>query len=431
VSTKPFKTAPRLRSCRIENYKAVRDSKTIRFSPLTVFIGNNGSGKSSIVEAMQTYRDIVLNGVDRAINYRGTFEQLHNLAAPHEKRILESQNAEYPSMEYLSNPICFTYSATNIRGSHLGTPPLRSAQWNMAVASDAAGDKLFILGEEAKTMTLGKKNAICVRRFPGWKKMKVNSTFREIHGGYGPFGEQSFLRRHSSPDDFHSVLSVYMYEWQFVHLNHETMGKPRLEDRVSSLRNQSFILLNPDGSNIAEYLFAIRDRDLNAFEGIIEAVQCVLPYMEDLQPSFTQEINRSIFLKMKEKDFEIPGWMLSTGTLRIVALLALLRNPNPPPLIVIEEIENGLDPRTIHLLMEEIRIAVDSGRTQVIATTHSPYLLNLLNLSEVILVERDETGQPVFWRPQGDAEAESWAKDFATGELYTMDRLHPPKKGKR
>jgi len=426
VSNKPFQTAPRLRTCRIENFKAIRDSKTIRFTPLTVFIGNNGSGKSSIVEAMQTYRDIVIHGLDAAINWRGTFEQIHNLAVPHEKKILDS-----PIMEYLSNPICFTYSAANIRGSHLGTPPLRSAQWNMAVASDPAGDKLFILGEEAKTKALGERNAACVRRFPGWKKMKSNSPFRQIHGHHGPLGERSLLARHSSLDDFHSVLSIYMDTWQFVHLNHETMGKPRLENRASSIRNQSFILLNPDGSNIAEYLCAIRDRDLKAFEGIIESVQFVLPYLKDLQPSFTQEINRSIFLKMKEKDFDVPGWMLSTGTLRIVALLALLQNPNPPPLIVIEEIENGLDPRTIHLLMEEIRIAVDSGRTQVIATTHSPYLLNLLNLSEVVLVERDETGQPVFWRPQGDAEAESWAKDFATGELYTMGRLHPPKKEKR
>lgn len=426
MSPKPFQTAPRLRTCRIENFKAVCDSKTIRFSPLTVFIGNNGSGKSSIVEAMQTYRDILVDGVGRAINRRGTFEQLHNLSVPHNKKVLESQN-----MEYLSNPICFTYSAENISESISRPSPIISAQWNMAVASDPSGDKIFILGEEAKTKVIGKENVFCVRRTPGWKKMKAKSSFREIHGRLGPFEERSFLEHFLSPDDFHASLIVYVYTWQFVHLNPETMGNLRSADGEIVPRNPHFSLLNPDGSNIAEYLFSIRERDLNAFEGIIEAVQYVLPYLKDLQPSLTQEINRNIFLKMKEKDFDVPGWLLSSGTLRIVALLALLRNPTPPPLIVIEEIENGLDPRTIHLLMEEIRIAVDSGRTQVIATTHSPYLLNLLNLSEIVLVERDETGQPVFWRPQGDAEAEAWAERFSTGEIYTMDRLHPPKKEKR
>lgn len=428
MSNKPFQTAPRLRTCRIENFKAIRDSKTIRLSPLTVFIGNNGSGKSSIVEAMQTYRDIVMDGVDKAINRRGTFEQLHNLAVPHEKRILESQNAKYPSMEYLSNPICFTYSAADIPESQGWIPPIFSARWNMAVAADPAGNKLFILGEEAKAKVLGEKSAVYVHRIPGWDKMKASSRIIEIPEFPS---DRSFMIYFRSFEHFQISLGAYVYSWQFVHLNHENMGRPRPVGRASSLRNQNLILLNPDGSNIAEYLFEIRERDLDAFEGIIEAVQYILPYLQDLQPSFTEEMNRNIFLRMKENDFDVPGWLLSTGTLRIVALLALLRNPNPPPLIVIEEIENGLDPRTIHLLMEEIRIAVDSGRTQVIATTHSPYLLNLLNLSEVVLVERNETGQPVFWHPKGDAEAEDWAERFSTGEIYTMDRLHPPKKEKR
>jgi len=44
---------------------------------------------------------------------------------------------------------------------------------------------------------------------------------------------------------------------------------------------------------------------------------------------------------MTEGDFKIPDWLLSSGTLRILALLALFRHPTPPPLIVIEEIENG------------------------------------------------------------------------------------------
>ena len=59
-------------------------------------------------------------------------------------------------------------------------------------------------------------------------------------------------------------------------------------------------------------------------------------------------------LEMTEADFKVMGWLLSTGTLRVLALLALFRHPEPPPLIVIEEIENGLDPRTIHLIVEEI-----------------------------------------------------------------------------
>ena len=88
-----------------------------------------------------------------------------------------------------------------------------------------------------------------------------------------------------------------------------------------------------------------------------------------------------------------------------------------------DEIENGLDPRTIGLLVSEIREAVEAGLTQVIATTHSPYLLDQLSLSHLVLVERDKTGAPRFSRPAEDAALRKWAKDFAPGSLYAMGTL--------
>jgi predicted ATPase len=115
--------------------------------------------------------------------------------------------------------------------------------------------------------------------------------------------------------------------------------------------------------------------------------------------------------------------MLSTGTLRLLALLALLRHPSPPPLIVVEEIENGLDPRSIHLIVEEIRNVVLDGVTQVILTTHSPYLLDLLMLEHLVLVERDSKGHPRFLRPADNENLQRWAADFAPGKLYTMGSL--------
>jgi predicted ATPase len=106
-----------------------------------------------------------------------------------------------------------------------------------------------------------------------------------------------------------------------------------------------------------------------------------------------------------------------------LALLALLRHPEPAPLIVIEEIENGLDPRTLDLIVEEIRNVVEAGKTQVILTTHSPYLLDLLSLSQIILVERDDTGQPVFSHPADQESLQEWSKKFGPGKLYTMNQL--------
>lgn len=89
--------------------------------------------------------------------------------------------------------------------------------------------------------------------------------------------------------------------------------------------------------------------------------------------------------------------------------------------VFIEELENGLDPRTIHLLVEEIRLFLQSGG-QVVATTHSPYLLDLLDLSQIVVVERSRSGAPVFRRPS-KRKLKEWAKKFAPGRLYTMGNL--------
>ena len=194
------------------------------------------------------------------------------------------------------------------------------------------------------------------------------------------------------------------------------MGHPTSEQQATQR-----IRLARDGSNVAEYLNEIRDRDKAAFDGILDAVRFVLPYAVDVQPLLTSELERAFYLKMKEGTFEVPGWLLSTGTLRVLALLAELRHPDPPPVLVVEELENGLDPRTLNMVVEEIRAATMAGRTQVVVTTHSPYLLDLLDLSHIVIVERKD-GETVFRRPDEKGLA-AWSKSFSPGRLYTMGRL--------
>jgi predicted ATPase len=79
--------------------------------------------------------------------------------------------------------------------------------------------------------------------------------------------------------------------------------------------------------------------------------------------------------------------VLSEGTRRLTAILAVLYHDDPPPLLCIEEVENGLDPWTIKYLLDELDSAVMRG-TQVIVTSHSPYLLNLLPLETVMFCLR-------------------------------------------
>lgn len=386
---------PPLRSVHVENFKAIRDSGSVAFGWLTAFIGNNGVGKSSLVEGLETFRDIVLYGVDVAFaRWRG-FEHVLNKAA--ERKIRKA-----PLGHRLgdSAPMKFTLDWARLS---------KSLKFSQSITQGPGGNSLFIQREQIIQTRKDRterwtRNDEGVVRFQGTRANDAN--------------QEAFERLELS--DGESMLKQFSWEtvsrWQFLMLNPECMGKPTPQQRAASV-----IRLAKDGANIAEYLNEIRQLDLSAFEGLLEALRFVLPYAADLQPSLTSELERAFYLKLKEESFEVPGWLLSTGTLRIVALLACLRHPKPPQLLVVEEIENGLDPRTLHLVVEEIRAAITAGKTQVILTTHSPYLLDLLDLSHIVVVEREE-GQPVFNRPDSK-ELAKWAKNFSPGRLYTMGRL--------
>jgi predicted ATPase len=80
----------------------------------------------------------------------------------------------------------------------------------------------------------------------------------------------------------------------------------------------------------------------------------------------------------------------SYGTVRLLGLLALLHDSNPPALTCIEEIDHGLHSQALDLLVERLREA--SERSQYIVATHSPALVDRLRPEEFVVCERDDRG---------------------------------------
>ena len=371
--------ALRLQSLRIRHFKAIVDSRTVALGPLTVFIGHNGSGKSSLIEALETYQSIVVDGLDVAMQRWLGIEHVRH------KAVETKERAGKPL-----NPIGFEL--------RIGPSARHATRVAMDVNNDAAANQMFIAREALMP--------------PGgvWDERRAL-----LDAGRALLGAAALPQ--------HRAVAEHVRGWQFLSLQPERMGLP-----VPQQRTGGRVRLARDGSNIADYLLDIQRLDAlhksSAMEGIVRTMAYVLPYARDLQAALTSELERKAYLQLTEGQFKLPGWMLSTGTLRVLALLATLRHPQPPPMVLVEEIENGLDPRSIHLLVEEIRTAVLTGVTQVVLTTHSPYLLDLLKLDQLVLVARDATGQPHFHRPASDAGLAEWAGTFAPGRLYTMGSLH-------
>ena len=99
-----------------------------------------------------------------------------------------------------------------------------------------------------------------------------------------------------------------------------------------------------------------------------------------------------LLLQIKDAPFEQPilARFASDGTLKMLAYLMVLYDPDPPQFIGIEEPENQLHPRLLPELAEECREA--SSRTQLMVTTHSPFFVNGLKPAELWVLFRDESG---------------------------------------
>ena len=113
----------------------------------------------------------------------------------------------------------------------------------------------------------------------------------------------------------------------------------------------------------------------------------------------------------------LPASRLSDGTIRFIALLAILCHPEPPPLICIEEPEIAMHPDSLDLVVELLRKA--SERTQLIVTTHSPWLIDRLSAKpeQVVVCERDSIKGTQFRRFSRE-ELDVWLEDQPLGEVW-------------
>jgi len=207
--------------------------------------------------------------------------------------------------------------------------------------------------------------------------------------------------------------------WTTYHF-HDTSTNASLR-RTADLHDNRF--LRPDGSNLAAFLYLLRERHAEAYRAILFAIQRVTPFFGDfvLEPlALTPELIRLGWRhRGSDKHFDVAS--LSDGTLRLIALATLLLQPQElrPPIILVDEPELGLHPAAIIMLGSLLRMA--SAKAQVILSTQSSLLLDQFEPQEVIVAERE--GMATQIRRLEPEPLKDWLEDFSLGELWEKHEL--------
>lgn len=394
----------------IENFKAIYRAANLPLQPFTVFIGNNGTGKSSIIEALKALQIAVTNNLNAAFVEWGGLDVVRNYNA-----FLPQEDISTSGFRKIFEPITVSLDALINDNKY---------SYQVRINLSRTGDFYVVEHEEL----LQNEQPVFIGEVIGNEGEGLATFFQTVAGTPVEFqyennklliGLKGLPAIATKPFE---EFQTYVENWQFLYLNAHIMGKPTLQNRLVKK-----VKLNADGSNIGDYLFWLRNaKGQEYLDSLIRKLRFVLPYVSDIQPTIQETFNREVeilMLESNENSKALPGWLMSSGTLRIMALLAMFDTPEPPSVLFIDEIENGLDPRTIGLLLSHIERETSIKEMQVVVTTHSPYFLDLVGLESIIVAEKQREGS-TYHIPNDDASLAKWKEKFAPGKLYTMGNLN-------
>lgn len=376
----------------------------LELHPLNVLIGPNGSGKSNLIDVFDLLRSLPKD-VGKPIRKGGGIANW----------IWRGQDGEgvLGIEAVLPNPMPDPYEAKHLVYS-LKVVELEYG-WEILHesldTSTADGDKSIYFYNSLKTAT------VAIARHPGGHILELKDIAEDLNQSYKNFDfEQSCLASIKDP------ISFPVMTWMSDMLSRLQIHRDWSVGRVAPLRRPQQAdlrndVLSADGANLGLVLSRLR-RVPEAKRKILDALRRLYDGITDYDVIVE---GGTVQIFVEEGDVSIPAVRLSDGTLRYLCLLAILCDPNPPPLVCIEEPELGLHPDMMPGLTDLLLEA--SERCQLLVTTHSELIVDALTETpEYVVVCEKVDGQTKLQRLDTE-ELAHWLKKYRLGDLWTSGQI--------
>jgi predicted ATPase len=350
---------PRIESLRVENYRALRKVELDNMTPMTVLLGPNGSGKSTVFDVFNFLSECFQFGLRHAWDRRGRGKELKTRGS--------------------DGPIVFELK-------YREQPKIPIITYHLAIDQGSKGPEVIEEWLQWRRGTRGRP----------FRFLEFHRGIGKAVGGERPDAEDKRKETELRSPDLIAVnalgqlsehprvaaLREFITDWYVSYLSiDQTRSQPEAgpQERLSK-----------GGENLSNVIQYLKEQHPDRLEKIFSILRQRVPRLErvDAEPM----PDGRLLLQIKDAPFEKPvlAKFASDGTLKLLAYLTVLYDPEPPRFIGIEEPENFLHPRLLPELAEECRAA--SERSQLLITTHSPFFLNAIRLEEVRILYRDEQG---------------------------------------
>ncbi len=345
----------------IRNYRLFRSAEVKNLSPLTVFVGANGSGKSTFFDVLTFLQDALGGNVAQAVGRRGGFQELVSrdakdpLGITLKFRESSGRLATY-ILEVVSDggrPVVHREVLKFRRGQH-GKP------WHFIDFSRGKGTAITngsLYGNagakaERREYVLDEPSVLAIKGLGQFKEFRVVSEFRRLLENW-----------HIS--DFH-------------------IADARPSAEVGYAEH-----LSRRGENVAQVAQFLYEHHRDRFDAILEVMRQRVPGLDQIEARPTED--GRLVLRFQDGSFKDPfiARYVSDGTIKMFAYLVLLYDPKPHLLLAVEEPENQLYPELLPELGEEFRDYARRGG-QVFISTHSPEFLNGSKLEEIYWLVKED-----------------------------------------
>jgi predicted ATPase len=357
--TNQKKGIPRIESIKVQNYRALKDVTLENLTPMTVLLGPNGSGKSTVFDVFNFLSECFQFGLRHAWDRRGRGRELKSRGADG-PIVFELKYREEPKSPIITYHLAIDEGAKGPevteewlqwrRGSK--GQPFRFLEFRKGIGRAVSGELPDADDKRAET-NLRSADLIAV----------------------ATLGQLSDHPRIGALREF--ITDWYVSYLSIDQTRHQPEAGP--QERLSK-----------SGDNLPNVIQYLKEQHPNRLEQIFKVLRSRIPRLErvDAEPM----PDGRLLLQIKDGPFEQPvlSKYASDGTMKMLAYLTVLYDPEPPRFIGIEEPENFLHPRLLPELAEECRAA--SANAQLLITSHSPFLLNAMRAEEVRVLYRGDDG---------------------------------------
>ncbi len=337
----------RIQSLRAERYRSLRDTY-IELNDLSLFIGANASGKSAIPDALRFLNEGVrARDFERAVFARGGI--VHLAWKGEDAQLIRLSVRLRDQDKTYAWSVCLIRERYDFRVEEYvemtapQSPPVR-----LMYADN--GEGWWWSGEKGEQVRLKQPPTSCALAAAAADASFPARDIADFIGRWGFFDPGPFLLRR---------------DWS----------------GLESVR------LDTHGRNLGETLYAL---DPASRDRVVEATRAIVGLPDSIEPRKSQDEDRFYFVQSEPGlQYQVHQMGVSSGTLRMLALMTALLTESGANLIGIEEPENYIHPKALSCFVDYLREA--RNRVQVMVTTHSPLLLNYLGEPEAIrVVRRDE-----------------------------------------